>query len=133
MNSIDLVHTDICPENIMIIENNVGLTGSASKDNPLIYIKIIGLNKTRELKAPDESDSSDSGSGESEEDEKAEVRIVGSGVSGNYFYTSPEMIATQEFTKKSDVFSIGVLIFWLLTGTYPYEPITEKGKKKMFD
>jgi len=88
MNSIDLVHTDICPENIMIIENNTGLTGSASKENPLIYIKIIGLNKTRELKAPEESvkgsefNSEDDNSNE-EESHKKEISVVGSGVSGS--------------------------------------------------
>lgn len=88
MNSIDLVHTDLCPENIVIIENNTGLTGSASKDNPLIYIKLIGLNKTRELKAPEESvkdkdQDDDDEDEENSESGKPEVSVVGQGISGN--------------------------------------------------
>jgi len=41
------------------------------------------------------------------------------GYSNNIFYSAPEMILNNKYDSRSDVFSIGVLLFWLLTTQYP--------------
>lgn len=43
------------------------------------------------------------------------------------------MLVNNEFTKKSDVFSLGVLMFWLITGHYPYDQITKEGFQRCLD
>jgi len=48
-------------------------------------------------------------------------------VTGSIFYTAPEMIKDNTYDYKADVFSIGVLFFWLLTGQYPYCQVTDEG------
>jgi len=46
---------------------------------------------------------------------KRKIQPIVEGVSGNLLYTAPEVIETGGYDHKADVFSLGVLIFWLLT------------------
>jgi sugar lactone lactonase YvrE len=40
-------------------------------------------------------------------------------VVGSPLYIAPEILSGQPATPRSDLYSLGVLLFWLLTGTYP--------------
>jgi eukaryotic-like serine/threonine-protein kinase len=45
---------------------------------------------------------------------------TGVALAGTPLYLSPEVLAGEAATPRSDIYSLGVLLFHLLTGTYPY-------------
>lgn len=49
----------------------------------------------------------------------------GSNIRGTFGYLDPEYISTRTFTKKSDVYSYGVLLFELIAGRNPLQGLME--------
>lgn len=49
----------------------------------------------------------------------------GSNIRGTYGYLDPEYVSTRSFTKKSDVYSYGVLLFELIAGRNPQQGLME--------
>ena len=47
--------------------------------------------------------------------------IAGEGVGGTPMYMSPEHVSNSEITIKSDIYSLGVTLWQMLTGVAPYE------------
>ncbi len=90
-----LVHRDIKPANIMIVAD------SEEEDWP--FIKLIDFGLVRSvLRAPD-SDSSN-----------------GSGFLGTAQFASPEQIEEGEVDVRSDIYSLGCTLWYLLTGEAPF-------------
>lgn len=52
-------------------------------------------------------------------------------ITGNILFTAPEIKENKGYTHKADVFAYGVTLFWLVTGLYPYEPLTRQGYADM--
>lgn len=46
-------------------------------------------------------------------------------IRGTYGYLDPEYVSTRSFTKKSDVYSYGVLLFELIAGRNPQQGLME--------
>jgi len=49
----------------------------------------------------------------------------GANIRGTYGYLDPEYVSTRSFTKKSDVYSYGVLLFELIAGRNPQQGLIE--------
>lgn len=49
----------------------------------------------------------------------------GANIRGTYGYLDPEYVSTRSFTKKSDVYSYGVLLFELIAGRNPQQGLME--------
>src|SRR5207244_1533278 len=62
-----------------------------------------------------------------EEDEVATFRTMGDEVSGSPPYIAPETIRNHEIDARTDIYSLGVLFFQLLTGKLPFESDTPTG------
>lgn len=62
---------------------------------------------------------------------KNQKQPIVEGICGNLLQTAPEVIEQDGQDHKADVFSLGVLIFWLLTSEQPYEQLSESGRKFM--
>ncbi len=39
---------------------------------------------------------------------------------GDIRYASPEVVKHIEYTEKSEIYSFGILLFFIVTGKYPY-------------
>jgi predicted Ser/Thr protein kinase len=51
--------------------------------------------------------------------ERASARFAGSDMTGTPLYMAPEVLLGDSASARSDVYSVGVLLFFLVTGTYP--------------
>ena len=90
-----LVHRDIKPANIMIVAD------SEEEDWP--FIKLIDFGLVRSvLRAPDSASS------------------TGSGFLGTAQFASPEQIEEGEVDVRSDIYSLGCTLWYLLTGEAPF-------------
>ena len=49
------------------------------------------------------------------------LTVVGKGVGGTPMYMSPEHVSNSEINIKSDIYSLGVVLWHILTGVAPYE------------
>jgi serine/threonine protein kinase/tetratricopeptide (TPR) repeat protein len=53
-----------------------------------------------------------------------EAGTVGRGVTGTPLYLAPELLTTGDATIRSDIYSLGVLLFHLVTRSYPVQAMT---------
>jgi len=94
-----IVHRDLKPANLMVID----------PDTPYEKIKVMdfGLAKLVESSAAKQSDN----------------RVTDTGVDfavGTPGYISPEQVRGEELDPRSDLYSVGVILFELLTGRLPF-------------
>ncbi len=54
-------------------------------------------------------------------DLKNEPRLPGDGLAGTPIYLAPEVLAGGDRSEASDIYSLGVLLYYLATGSYPVE------------
>src|ERR1051325_2869465 len=98
-----IVHRDLKPDNVMIARH---IDGSD-------WVKVVdfGIAKTVQ------------GSGEG----KASQTVTTAGVSlGTPEYMSPEQLAGERLDNRTDIYSLGLVLFNLLTGDLPYPRVTSK-------
>lgn len=88
-----LVHLDLKPSNIMVTESDSGR----------IHTTIIDYGKARRL--PSEADP---------------TPPKGLGLVGSIYFSSPEYICEQEVDERSDLYSLGCVFYYALTGKYPF-------------
>src|SRR5215510_5980098 len=102
-----IVHRDIKPENIM-----------ARRDG---YIKVLdfGLAKLTERFSPDRTTVADS-----DASTKGLVHSDPEKLMGTARYMSPEQIGGREVNGRSDVFSLGVVLYEMVTGRAPFDGTT---------
>mmetsp|Transcript_3109 Transcript_3109/g.4767 ORF Transcript_3109/g.4767 Transcript_3109/m.4767 type:complete len:313 (-) Transcript_3109:188-1126(-) len=92
LHNLNIVHRDIKPENILCFSGRDG-------------VKLTDFGFARSL-----------------EDLKKEFSVAGGNQAcGTPHYIPPEIIVGREYTKSSDVWSLGVLAFTLLTGYFPFD------------
>jgi len=96
----------------------------------MLYVKLGGLNSCKEMNIIDESEESNQSndslislSNHSIISDDTNLNNCLIGFSGNILYTAPEILSNNPYDCKVDVYSFGILAFWLLTGKYPYDPI----------
>jgi serine/threonine protein kinase len=90
-----VLHLDLKPENILVAEDN------------RYVIADFGLSTF--LRSPS--------------DQRAHPEYVTSPLAGTIAYMSPEHFVTKRLSSKTDVFSLGVIFFELLTGRHPFGPM----------
>ncbi len=93
--ALGLVHRDIKPSNLML-----------ARDSDEWQLKVIDFGLARTFKG-DESD----------EDLAA---VTHSGFVGTPYYASPEQLEQHELDIRSDIYSLGVTLWFLLTGRVPF-------------
>lgn len=90
-----IVHRDVKPENIFV------------RDDGLIKILDFGIARP--------VGSADSGGGQ------ADTKLTGTGgVVGTFSYMSPEQVEGRRIDGRSDLFSLGILLFEAATGEHPF-------------
>lgn len=92
-----LVHRDVKPANIMIVSD-------AEDDEEWPVVKLIDFGLVRSLSLPPTA---------------SQATIPG--FVGTAYFASPEQIREAELSPKSDVYSLGCTLWYLLTGEPPYE------------
>ena len=65
--------------------------------------------------------------------EESENLISKSNFQNNSLSTAPEILKTNEYNEKSDIWSLGVIIYYLLFQKYPYEGNSEIGLLRNID
>ena len=103
LHKFGIVHRDLKPDNIMVAEKNI----NSNEENIIIKIMDFGFSKIVS---------------------KQEKLIEGL---GTLYYASPELIQNSPYNIEIDIWSIGVIIYYMFTGCYPFygkeeEEIEEK-------
>ncbi|RLB63011.1 MAG: hypothetical protein DRI90_07800 [Deltaproteobacteria bacterium] len=95
-----IVHRDVKPENVMIVDDSHGVESAKVVD--------FGLAKLREN--PDLN----------------EVTLQGA-VIGTPYYMSPEQVTGEEVDGRTDIYSLGAVMFRAITGTQAFQAATPMG------
>ena len=96
----DIVHRDIKPENLMLREDG------------LAKVLDFGLAKLAERKGGVPADS--------QAPTRAQVRTMPGAVMGTAAYMSPEQARGREVDARTDIFSLGVVLYEMLAGRLPF-------------
>jgi Tol biopolymer transport system component/serine/threonine protein kinase len=100
-----IVHRDIKPENVMLRADG--------------YVKVLdfGLAKLVEPSAPGGDDGAGNSAGE-------KFLTEAGAVMGTAAYMSPEQALGRELDQRTDIFSLGVVLYELATGLHPFKGAT---------
>jgi serine/threonine-protein kinase len=90
-----IVHRDLKPDNLLIEEQSDGRS--------LVKVLDFGIAKLREAQA-----------------EEADTNLTGANIIGSPAYMSPEQSLGGELDARSDVYSLGIVLYEMLTGATPF-------------
>jgi len=93
-----IVHRDLKPENVLVVEESGRLVAK---------LMDFGLAKIVEMDPAHES--------------KVFQTLATNVVSGSPAYLSPEQVLGDEIGPRADLYALGVVLFEILTGTYPWQ------------
>ena len=96
-----IVHRDIKPENVII------------RSDGIVKVLDFGLAKLTGQESPDSLDG--------EAQTRADLKTASGLVMGTATYMSPEQARGQRVDARTDIFSLGVVLYELLTGHLPFE------------
>ncbi len=101
---LGVFHRDLKPENIMIVR------GKGDEGQPIDIVKVLdfGIAKIAET-------------GQQQGEEKARRHTTKGLVVGTPEYMSPEQARGESLDGRSDLYSVGVILYELLTGHVPFE------------
>ncbi len=100
---LDIIHRDLKPDNIMLARQ---LDGSD-------WVKVVDFGIAKSVAAP-----GGGGGGQT---------VTTAGVSlGTPEYMSPEQLAGEKLDHRTDIYSLGLVLFNMLTGELPYPKLTSK-------
>ena len=112
-----MVHRDVKPANIMFTaEGEVALETGMTGDDGEAWVKIIDFGLAKAIKG------ALAAAEDGEEDERVGGRpLTHGGFLGTPQFASPEQFAGGEVDARSDIFSLGVTLWYMLCGELPYE------------
>jgi serine/threonine-protein kinase len=90
-----IIHRDLKPDNLLIEEQ--------SGDEVIVKVLDFGIAKMREAQA-----------------EEAETNLTGANIVGSPAYMSPEQSLGAELDARSDIYSLGLVLYEMLTGSTPF-------------
>src|SRR5215510_4321754 len=102
-----IVHRDIKPENVMV------------RRDRLVKVLDFGLAKLSEQRLVEQSTVADGGI-----EDKAKVSTATGVVMGTVSYMSPEQARGQKVDRRTDIFSLGDVIYEMIAGRRPFEGAT---------
>ncbi|MFN3199358.1 MAG: serine/threonine-protein kinase [Bradymonadia bacterium] len=96
-----VIHRDLKPDNIMIRR----MDGRRMLVQPVLQIKVLDFGIARDYNAG-----------------QREQRILDRRLSGTPAYMAPELFASAPSDARSDIYSVGVLLYHMLAGRLPFDP-----------
>uniref|UniRef100_A0A0G4FVU8 Kinesin-like protein n=1 Tax=Chromera velia CCMP2878 TaxID=1169474 RepID=A0A0G4FVU8_9ALVE len=101
-----IVHKDLKPENMMIIGGD-----EAIKQRRKGIVKLLDFGLAERLSCPNAKSSNEG---------------------GTPYYMAPEVLQGQ-FNHKCDMWGVGVITYWMLTGGMPFEAVTVEEYRKVME
>lgn len=116
-----IVHRDLKPENIMVLDESDDEEGSSTQERRDAKLK---------LKIIDFGSAGTTASSQSDENKDSTSQSVIL-LSGTRCYWSPEVLQNQEMTQAMDMWSLGCLLYILISGRHPFDLIGTSSEEQI--
>ncbi len=85
------------------------------------HVKVMDFGLAKRVASPDATDS----------EFETRSRLTGEGVTlGTVAYMSPEQLRAQVVDPRSDIFSFGIVLYEMVTGTHPFSKDTSMDTRR---
>jgi serine/threonine protein kinase len=98
-----IIHRDLKPDNIWLENPPPGAANTSSSGEPISTVKVLDFGIAK-LKTPDGVDLTQKGF-----------------LVGTPYYMSPEQCKGEELDPRSDIYSLGIILYQMLSGRVPFE------------
>ena len=117
LHQMGIAHLDLKPENVLL----------ASDETDASDVRLVDFGSARFIHPDDDDDSSETSSSSNNTSSSAAKRhrheeVAGYAPGATPAYAAPELLTNQSFDEKADMWSLGVILYLLLTGTHPFDP-----------